>query len=57
MSYILYVSKSVSKLIVYWNDYMRSLVPETGVSDKDNCLNMPEMPASGAGVPVCVSVY
>ena len=57
MSYILYVSKSLSKLIVYLNYYMRTLVPETGVSDRDNCLPMPEIRASVTGVPVCVSVY
>ena len=44
-------------LIVYWNDYMRTLVPETGVSDRDNCLPMAEIRASATGVPVCVSVY
>ena len=32
-------------------------MPEMGVSDRDNCLPMPEIRASGTGVPVCVSVY
>ena len=29
-----------------YDEYMWVLLPETGVSDRDNCLSMPEIPAS-----------